>query len=453
MTSHTSLSRTVAVLAVATLAVAACGDDDDDGARRHDRDARYDRRTGHDRRTRDDRRTRHDGAAPGTTAAPSTSGATGDIDALDTNGDGVVQFGVAAAGPRDDGAYYQALVTKVEEFSEANGYEAPIIVDNIAAEDAATELANIAEQGVDVITVGASEIADPLADLVEQYPDIFWYCNCGAGYPENPGLAQSQDDASEINYSAGYATGLLLQDSGGDTAVFLGCCDLGFEKESFLAFEMGLQAVDPSFTVTYVPTGSGPFDFDNTAGATEAFNTALAEGVDAVYPFLGGAHEPVVQLANEAGVIAMSAGSSTACDRDDLDYQIQVRFDAGDYLDPILDRDPERRVPGGRRPGVPRGRRPRARRRDLRPHARAADGDGRGVQPDRGRRLRRAVRTDQGRGVRGRLTGWLPAPPSSSCSTSPSATARSWRATASTSRCAPGRCTACSARTGPASRR
>jgi hypothetical protein len=32
----------------------------------------------------------------------------------------------------------------------------------------------------------------------------------------------------------------------------------------------------------------------------------------------------------------MSAGSSKACDRDDLDYQIQVRFDAGDYLDTIL---------------------------------------------------------------------------------------------------------------------
>jgi basic membrane protein A len=284
-------------------------------------------------------------AASGTTEPPTdtamtdtTSGATVAAEPvnLDTNGDGVVQFGVAAAGPRDDGAYYQALVTKVEEFSEANGFEAPIIVDNITAEDAAAELANIAEQGVDVITVGASEIADPLADLVEQYPDIFWYCNCGAGYPENPGLAQSQDDASEINYSAGYATGLLLQQANGDSAYFLGCCDLGFEKESYMAFEMGLQAVDPSFTMTYVPTGSGPFDFDNTSGATEAFNTALSEGADAVYPFLGGAHEPVVQLANEAGVITMSAGSSTACERDDLDFQIEVRFDAGDYLDPIL---------------------------------------------------------------------------------------------------------------------
>ena len=59
---------------------------------------------------------------------------------------------MAIPDPRDDGAYYQALVDKVESFSKDNGYEDPIIVDNIQAEDAATELANIAEQGVDVIT-------------------------------------------------------------------------------------------------------------------------------------------------------------------------------------------------------------------------------------------------------------------------------------------------------------
>jgi basic membrane protein A len=209
-------------------------------------------------------------------------------------------------------------------------------VDNIASEQAATELANIAEQGVDIIAVGASEIADPLADLTEQSSDIFWYCNCGAGYPETPGLAQSGDDSSEISYTAGYATGLLLQATGGTSTAFLGCCDLNFEKEAYLAYEMGLKAVDPSFTMTYIPTGGFPYDFDNTSGATEAFNAAVAEGVDAVYPYLGGALEPVVRLANEQGIITMTAGSSKGCANPDLDYQIQVRFDAGDYLDTIL---------------------------------------------------------------------------------------------------------------------
>ncbi len=273
--------------------------------------------------------------APATTAAeesPATTTAEAAPLDLDTNGDGAVLFGVAAAGPRDDGAYYQALVDQTIAVSEENGFSEPIIVDNITTEDAATELKNLADQGVDVILVGASEIADPLVDLIAEYPDIFWYCNCGAGYPGDPGLAQSQDDSSEISYTAGYATGLLLKDSGGDNVAFIGCCDLNFEKEAYLAYEMGLKAVDPAYTMTYIPTGAFPFDFDNTAGATEALNGAIANGADAVYPYLGGAHEPLVKLANEQGLITMSAGSSDACDRDDLDYQIQVKFDGGDYL-------------------------------------------------------------------------------------------------------------------------
>ncbi|MCB0969792.1 MAG: hypothetical protein KDB37_23365, partial [Ilumatobacter sp.] len=155
-------------------------------------------------------------------------------------------FGIAAAGPRDDGAYYEAVVTAAEEISAENGFAEPIVVDNIQAADAATAIGDLAQQGVDVIIVGASEIAEPLPDLIAEYPDIFWYCNCGAGYAEDPGLAQSLDDGAEINYSAGYATGLLFQESGGESAVFIGCCDLGFEKESFLSFQAGLAAVDES---------------------------------------------------------------------------------------------------------------------------------------------------------------------------------------------------------------
>ncbi len=92
-----------------------------------------------------------------------------------------------------------------------------------------------------------------------------------------------------------------------------------------------------SAAATYVPTGNFPFDFNNTAGSTEAFLNALAEGADVVVPFLGGAHEPIVQLANEEGLIVMTAGSSSGCERDDLAYDFEVKFDGGDYVAPIFD--------------------------------------------------------------------------------------------------------------------
>ncbi len=313
------LLKLLAVLAAFSFVAASCGDDDDDDdAGAESTDAAT------------------DAADDGTGGDTTTTGAAVTVD-LDTNGDGSVVFGVAAAGPRDDGAYYEAVVSAVTEASAENGFGEPIVVDNIEAADAATAIGDLAQQGVDVIIIGASEIAEPLPQLIAEYPDIFWYCNCGAGFPADPGLAQSLDDGSEINYTAGVATGLLLQDSGGDSAVFIGCCDLGFEKESYMAYELGLQSVDPAFTMTYVQTGDFPFDFDNTANATEALNQAVADGADAVYPFLGGAHRPIVELAEEAGLITMSAGSSTVCDdTEELAYDIAVRFDGGDYFRALL---------------------------------------------------------------------------------------------------------------------
>jgi basic membrane protein A and related proteins len=268
--------------------------------------------------------------APGTTAPAKAS-------ALDTNKDGKVVFGIAAAGPADDGAYYQAVVDALTKVAKDNGYEAPIVVDNIGSADAETSIGNLAQQGVDVIIVGASEIAEPLPSLITKYPDVFWYCNCGAGYPANPGLAQATDDGGEIGYTAGYATGLKLKEKGGDSTVIIGCCDLGFEKQAYMSFELGLKAVDAKYTMTYVPSGSQPFDFDNTANATAALQTAIDNGTDAVYPYLGGALKPVVQAANAANIITMSAGSSKVCDdAAGLKYDIAVRFDAGDYITGLM---------------------------------------------------------------------------------------------------------------------
>ena len=272
---------------------------------------------------------------PTATEAPATSAAAASD--LDTNGDGKVVFGIAAAGPADDGAYYQAVVDAAKTLSKDNGFADPIVVDNIQAADAATAMGDLAQQGVDVIIVGASEIAEPLPDLIAKYPDVFWYCNCGAGFPANPGLSQSTDDGSEISYTAGYATGLKLKEKGGDSVVIIGCCDLGFEKQAYMAFELGLKAVDPAYTQTYVQTGDFPFDFDNTANATAALQTAIDNGADAVYPYLGGAHRPVVQAANAAGLITMSAGSSKVCEgTEDLNYDIAVKFDGGDYVSAVM---------------------------------------------------------------------------------------------------------------------
>ncbi len=260
----------------------------------------------------------------------------GAVTGLDINGDGKVLIGLATNGPRDDGGYYQALVDGVVEIAAENDLAAPIIVDLIDPARAEEELRNLAEQGVDILVVGSSAVAEPLPTLLAEFPEILWYCNCGSNYPVTAGVLISRDRGAELWISGGYAAGLLLQERGGDRAAFLGCCDLPFERESFAAFVHGLTLVDESFSAVYVPTGAFPFDFNNASAAVEAFNNALGEGVDAVAPFLGAGHDPVIGLASENDLVAIAAGASDACERTDIDADLVVRYDSGDYIKTIF---------------------------------------------------------------------------------------------------------------------
>ncbi|MDG2040641.1 MAG: hypothetical protein P8J30_09185 [Ilumatobacter sp.] len=271
---------------------------------------------------------------PATTEAPEPE-TDAIVAAFDANGDGTVTIGVAAAGPRDDNGYYQSLVNFAEEYSEENGFAAPIVSDNIGPAEAAQSLSDLAQQGVDILMVGASEIAEPLPDLTEQYPDIFWYCNCGAGFQELPGLAQATDWGAAIHYTGGVAMGALMQEQGSTSSVFLGCCDINFEVEAYNATVFGMQSVDPSFTMEYVGTGDFEFDFDNAANATAALTNAQANGATLAYAYLGGALDPVGQLGIDEGMAVFAAGPADACERD-IPWTGSVVFDGGVYASQAL---------------------------------------------------------------------------------------------------------------------
>jgi len=268
-----------------------------------------------------------EGSSDDTTA---TNGAI--VAAFDANGDGTVTIGVATAGPRDDNGYSQTLVDFAEEFSAENSFDDPIIRDNIGAAEAAQAMSDLAEQGVDIMVVGAQEIAEPLTDLTEEFPDIFWYCNCGAGFEELPGLAQATDQGATIHYTAGVAMGAVLQEEGGTQAVFLGCCDLPFEREAYNATVAGMQSVDPSFTMNYVGTGDAQYDFHNSANATAALTNAIANGATLAYAYLSDALDPVGQLATDEGIAVFAAGPADICERDDgIAWTGSVVFDGGIY--------------------------------------------------------------------------------------------------------------------------
>jgi hypothetical protein len=326
----------IAMLAVIALVAAACGDSgsstSDDEASTETTEAAATTAAPEPTETTEAAETT---SVPETTAAPVATDEI--VAAFDANGDGNITIGVAAAGPRDDNGYYQSLVDFAVEFSAENNFNDPIVSDNIGAAEAAQKMADLAAQGVDIIFVGASEIAEPLPDLTEQFSEIFWYCNCGAGFQELPGLAQATDWGAAIHYTAGVAMGAVLQEQGGTQAAFLGCCNLNFEQEAYNATLEGLASVDDSFTMEYVGTGDFQFDFDNAGNATAALTNAKANGATLAYAYLGGALDPVGQLATDEGMAVFAAGPGNICERDDgIEWTGSIVFDGGRYAEQAL---------------------------------------------------------------------------------------------------------------------
>ena len=126
--------------------------------------------------------------APTTEATATTAAAGASTDALatlDKNGDGKVVFGVATPGPRDDGALLPGARRRRHEVlrgqrlrgrrSSSTTSRPPRRPPSSRTWPARTSTS---------IMVGAGEIADPLNSLIPKYPDLLWYCNCGAGYQD-----------------------------------------------------------------------------------------------------------------------------------------------------------------------------------------------------------------------------------------------------------------------------
>ena len=83
--------------------------------------------------------------------------------------------------------------------------------------------------------------------------------------------------------------------------------------------------------MVYVGTGDFEFDFDNSANATAALTNAQAEGATLAYAYLGGAMEPVGELATDEGLAVFAAGIADACSRENIPWTGTVIFDPGVY--------------------------------------------------------------------------------------------------------------------------
>ncbi|MGY1771444.1 BMP family ABC transporter substrate-binding protein [Blastococcus sp. SYSU D00813] len=297
MSTKRPLRRTAALAAVAVVALSACGNNAEDS----------------------------DSGSDGGSSGGGGSSASGEQP--DVNGDGDVKIGVLSPGDLNDNGYYESFVVKAQEFVDGqDGWEL-IKVGSINPADALEQARNMCRQGVDMVALAASELADALPAAEEDVcADTIWYLPSQTeGYELADNVVLSQDSASESLLAAGYALGLLMQDSGATSAGFVTGPELDFSIIAAQAFQAGIRQIVPDAEVVTTYTG----DFDDSGLAVEATQAQIGQGIGGLYPYLGGATDASAQLGFDAGIPVLTPGTDR-CGEDT--YAISVIFDPGEYF-------------------------------------------------------------------------------------------------------------------------
>lgn len=245
----------------------------------------------------------------------------------DVNGDGEVVIGILSPGDIADGGYFQSFVDVAEDFAETKGWEV-IARGSVATADALSAARALCTQGVDMIALGAGSLSDAIPASEEpSCQKTVWYVPAQGNVAQTPRILLSEDSVNQNLLVAGYAAGLLMEEKGLGMAGFVGGLDVEFEQRASIAFKAGVRSVLPDAEVLISFAG----DQNDSAKAKEAAKAQLAQGVEVLYPYLGGSTDAAARLANESDVLTLTPGTDR-CASTDPTFDISVIFAPGSYL-------------------------------------------------------------------------------------------------------------------------
>jgi basic membrane protein A len=335
------LRRMLALCALVAVVASACGDDDDDDVSADTGGSETTAATTADttaETTATEETTADTGAGTGTETeeVPVVTGdCIGEIGCVpdgqpDVNGDGTVKIGVLSPGDTNDNGYYESFVTTANQFADENGWEI-VIVDNINPADAQEQARNICRQSVDMVAVSAGELADAIPVAEEDVcAGTVWYVAAGDGVEQTPYFFQTTDDVYEGQYAVGVATGYVMEANGFTTAGFVTGPELDFSVNAFNSWTAGIHSILPDAETIASYTG----DFDDSAVAVEGAQAQIDQGVEILYPYLGGATDAVVALGAETGIQSITPGTNRCAEPD---FAISALFSPGEYFFGVLE--------------------------------------------------------------------------------------------------------------------
>ena len=243
----------------------------------------------------------------------------------DVNKDGDVVIGVLSPGDTNDNGYYESFIVAAREFANRNDWEL-VIVDKVNPADAAEQARNICRQKVDMVAIAASELKDAIPVSEENVcRGTVWYVAGGQGVKQTPRFFQTRDNLFESQYATGVAAGLVMKQQGATKAGYITGPELDFSVNAYNAFTAGVKSQVPEAEVVATYTG----DFDDSGLGREAAQAQIDQGVELLYPYLGGATDAVASLGADNGVLSITPGTDRC---DDPRFAISSIFSPGDFF-------------------------------------------------------------------------------------------------------------------------
>lgn len=266
------------------------------------------------------------------TASSTSSGPATAAEQPDVNGDGKVVIGVISPGDLNDNGYYEGFVVGAQTVADAKGWEL-IKMGSVNPANAPEQARNLCRQGVDMVALAAAELRDAIPVAEESVcANTVWYSPSSTDLEPTPYITISRDFVNESMLAAGYANGILMRDGGKTKAGYISGPELDFSVMGATAFEAGIKQLVPNASLTATYTG----DFNDSAKAREAAEAQLSQGVEALYPYLGGATDAVAQIGSERGVILSTPGSDR-CGEAGINWAVSVVYDPGAYFAAALE--------------------------------------------------------------------------------------------------------------------
>lgn len=208
------------------------------------------------------------------------------------SGDGVTKVGVALAGPRNDGAFYQTYLEGVQALEKKLNLKISV-VDNLADPGEITDALNNLAADNDLIIGGGSALVAGANSVAGAHPDTTFVMSGVV----NEGI----DNLHAYQMLQGvpaYVAGVVgAQESKTGHVGFIGGAEIPPTSQSDIDFEAGAKATKPDIKYSHVTVG----DFSDATKAKQAAAAQIADGVDVIYAFVDAGLPGVLQAIEDSG--------------------------------------------------------------------------------------------------------------------------------------------------------